>query len=152
MSDSADVDARVVVSRKHTQAHPNSQHVSSSGSGGPVKKRAKMWMKEIDDKSQEAFDSVTVENTLRSSIERKLHQCAASATDAAVPVLASLELDLDHVLSQLPYQSILENYFSSKKSDEHVTSNIPVITKAYEESFMRQVVFNFMYFSNETTK
>lgn len=45
------------------------------------------------------------------------------------------ELDLDVILSRVPYREILENLFGR---DMQPTSEVPVISKAYEESFMRE--------------
>ena len=45
------------------------------------------------------------------------------------------ELQLDHVLSSVPYRDMLESLFGTVSG--HVPS-IPIITKAYEESFMRE--------------
>jgi hypothetical protein len=45
------------------------------------------------------------------------------------------ELQLDHVLSSVPYRDMLESLFGTVSGQ---TPNIPIITKAYEESFMRE--------------
>jgi hypothetical protein len=45
------------------------------------------------------------------------------------------ELQLDHVLSGVPYQSMLESLFGGLSSAE---ADVPLVTKAYEESFMRE--------------
>ena len=45
------------------------------------------------------------------------------------------ELQLDHVLSSVPYQDMLESLFGTVSGQ---TPSLPIITKAYEESFMRQ--------------
>lgn len=45
------------------------------------------------------------------------------------------ELQLDHVLSSVPYQEMLESLFGNVSSQ---APNLPLITKAYEESFMRE--------------
>lgn len=45
------------------------------------------------------------------------------------------ELQLDHVLSSVPYRDMLESLFGTVSGQ---TPHIPVITKAYEESFMRE--------------
>ena len=92
----------------------------------PCKKKAKMWIREIDEKASQTFPDVSCDSSLRSNIERKLHQ-GKSITD--------LDLDFDHILSQLPYRSILENMFSETDSEP---VNLPIISKTYEESFMRQ--------------
>ena len=45
------------------------------------------------------------------------------------------ELQLDHVLSGIPYQSMLESLFGGVGSE---VPDVPIVTKAYEESYMRE--------------
>ena len=45
------------------------------------------------------------------------------------------ELDLDTVLTSVPYREILENLFGR---DECAAPEVPVITRAYEEAFLRE--------------
>lgn len=45
------------------------------------------------------------------------------------------ELQLEHVLSSVPYQEMLESLFGGVSGQ---AQNLPLITKAYEESFMRE--------------
>jgi hypothetical protein len=45
------------------------------------------------------------------------------------------ELQLDHVLSSVPYRDMLESLFGTVSGQ---VPNLPIITKAYEESFMRE--------------
>jgi len=45
------------------------------------------------------------------------------------------ELQLDHILSGVPYQSMLESLFGGLTQAE---SDVPLVTKAYEEAFMRE--------------
>jgi hypothetical protein len=45
------------------------------------------------------------------------------------------ELQLDHVLSGVPYRDMLESLFGTVSGQ---TPDLPIITKAYEESFMRE--------------
>lgn len=93
----------------------------------PSKKRAKMWIQEIDSNAQKAFHNVECDSSLRTNIERKLHQVRSVSEE---------DLDLDHILSQLPYRSILENMFHGCTDIEKTP--LPIISKSYEESFMRQ--------------
>jgi hypothetical protein len=44
------------------------------------------------------------------------------------------ELQLDHILSSVPYQAMLESLFGSVESAQ----TVPLVTKAYEESYMRE--------------
>jgi hypothetical protein len=45
------------------------------------------------------------------------------------------ELQLDHVLSSVPYRDMLESLFGTVSG---APPNLPIITKAYEESYMRE--------------
>lgn len=45
------------------------------------------------------------------------------------------ELQLDHVLSSIPYQTMLESLFGGVSGP---VPDIPLVTKTYEESFMRE--------------
>jgi hypothetical protein len=47
-------------------------------------------------------------------------------------------VSLDTILTSVPYQKILENLFGGAPTPQ---CNVPVITKAYEESFMRECVY-----------
>lgn len=44
------------------------------------------------------------------------------------------ELHLDHMLSSVPYQAMLESLFGNVES----VQTVPLVTKAYEESYMRE--------------
>ena len=46
--------------------------------------------------------------------------------------------NLDTILSSVPYQKILENLFGGAAA---IQCQVPVVTKAYEESFMRECVY-----------
>ena len=48
------------------------------------------------------------------------------------------ELDLDHILSRVPYRSMLENLFGNVTTTD--APDLPIISKAYEENFMRQAL------------
>jgi hypothetical protein len=106
----------------------------------PCKKKAKLWIQEIDEHAQNNLHSVEYDSTLRNNIERKLqqyHHVVAASDDN------DDDLDLDHILSQVPYRSILENLFANCNDKAAVSSNtdlpaLPIISKTYEESFMRQ--------------
>ena len=55
-------------------------------------------------------------------------------TAAPSPVTPD-ELDLDVILSRVPYREILENLYGR---DQVPTSDVPVVSRVYEESFMRE--------------
>jgi hypothetical protein len=100
--------------------------------GEPPRKKSKNWMSQIDDQAHLQLQSIECDSDLRKSIERKIHQTR--------PAMAA-DMNLDHILSQMPYREILENLFlnQSTQQDEVPESEpLPIITKAYEESFMRQ--------------
>lgn len=92
------------------------------------KKRQKTWVEDITDQASGAFPPVECAVSLKSNIERKLHT-ANNVLD--------FDLNFDHILSQIPYRSILENMFGSSTTFEEPVT-LPVISKVYEESFMRQ--------------
>ena len=45
------------------------------------------------------------------------------------------ELDLDTILTRVPYREILENLYGR---DQYPHPDVPVVTRAYEESFLRE--------------
>ena len=47
-------------------------------------------------------------------------------------------INLDPILSSLAYKDLVENLFGSKSNCS--AAAVPVVTKAYEESFMREPV------------
>jgi len=98
----------------------------------PCKKKARMWIQEIDEHAQNNLHSVEYDSTLRNNIERKLQQ-----TQHVIPNENDDDLDLDHILSQVPYKSILENLFAKCNNNNEMPA-LPIISKSYEESFMRQ--------------
>ena len=93
------------------------------------RKKMKVWMQEIDTRSQDPLGKVECDLSLQNVIERKLHQ------NTTIPLQ---ELNLDHILSQFPYKSILENMMSQTNKTSETEYVLPTISKNYEESFMRQ--------------
>lgn len=93
----------------------------------PMRKKNKMWIQDIDEKAMQAFPKVSCDTSLKSVIERKLHQ-GKSVVDT--------ELEFDYILSHLPYRAVLENMCQDTNADD--VPELPVISKSYEESFMRQ--------------
>jgi hypothetical protein len=55
------------------------------------------------------------------------------------PVSSEDELNIDGLLSKIPYKKILEELFHEVAGKGE---NIPIVTKAYEESFLREPVKN----------
>lgn len=107
-----------------------------------TKKRKKTFMEETDSKAAQSgvfTQHVPFQSDLQQTILRKLN-CQASTqptrageADQEGPPLT--ELNLDHILSRVPYRSMLENLFSN--ADEEAPE-VPILTKGYEETFMRQ--------------
>lgn len=54
-------------------------------------------------------------------------------------VACDAKINLDHILSRVPYREMLKDLFGSNAG--YKAPDIPVVTKAYEESFMRQPMF-----------
>lgn len=98
---------------------------------GPGKKRkAKTFLEDVDDKASETIlPLVEFHSDLQQTILRKLNHSGQGA------LTAPSELPLDHILARVPYKTMLENLFGNL--DQSVP-DVPVLTKAYEESFMRQ--------------
>lgn len=116
------------------EKEPDHHHLSFSA---PCKKKSRTssstWLQQVDSQAQAQFHSVECDSSLRNSIERKIHQ---------VRNVSNPDMDLDHILTQVPYRDILENLFSKgpgeEQEDLEPPLSLPIITKAYEESFMRQ--------------
>jgi hypothetical protein len=87
-----------------------------------ARKRPKSFMERVDACESEP---VTFVSDLQHSIERSLNQ--------AYPNVPEGELDVDHILSHVPYRDLLENLFGDAPAPD-----LPLITKSFEESFMRQ--------------
>ena len=68
------------------------------------------------------------DETLVGAIKRQVND------SRSVPAIPE-ELMLDHVLSSVPYQDMLESLFGGITQD---APSLPLITKAYEESYMRE--------------
>lgn len=102
-----------------------------------VKRRRRTFLEETDISAQETIPvHVDFQSDLQQTIMRKLnatnHLDVGSRTD-------SEHLNLDHILSRVPYKSMLENLFNSVSADgEDAVQPVPILGRAYEESFMRQ--------------
>jgi hypothetical protein len=79
----------------------------------------------MDGSSLAAWDRV---DSIVDIIQRRVND---SRFAPAMPV----ELQLDHVLSSVPYQAMLESLFGGVSQPAH---EVPLVTKTYEESFMRE--------------
>jgi hypothetical protein len=83
---------------------------------------------------------VPFQSDLHHSIMRRLNTSDAPAQEgpppAATMMMMSASLNLDHILARVPYKSMLENLFSSASLTD-TAPDVPILTRAYEESFMR---------------
>lgn len=103
------------------------------------RKRKKTFMEDTDCKAAqgEVFSQpVQYQSDLQQTIMRRLnHQTPLQGQEVDASNPPSIELNLDHILSRIPYKSMLENLFSNV--DDEVP-DVPILTKGYEESYMRQ--------------
>jgi hypothetical protein len=97
-----------------------------------VKKKRKTFIEDTDGKAALALPlAVPFQSDLQQTILRKLNvPCPLSNGP-------SPDVNLDHILSRVPYKTMLENLFSNV--DETVP-DVPILGRAYEESFMRQAM------------
>lgn len=101
-----------------------------------VKKKRKTFLEQTEDSAVSHLPPVPFQSNLQQTILRRLNNDALPPSQQA-----PLELKLDHILSRVPYKSILENLFQNVVSQDDVQiPNVPILTKSYEESFMRQPV------------
>jgi len=89
-----------------------------------VKKKQKSFMDKIQTADLQHVDFIS---DLREKIERSVNQ-----TQRPAP-----EIHVDHILSRVPYREMLENIFGN---DQKPAPKIPILSKVYEESLMRQPV------------
>jgi hypothetical protein len=102
---------------------------------GPNRKKPKTFLEQVTERAAEQGpaqreEAVGFVSDLYNTIRRSLNQ-DAPASDGAAP-----DLDMDHILSRVPYRDMLENLFSDGQPG--AAPDLPIITKVYEESFMRQ--------------
>jgi len=105
------------------------------------KRKTRTFLEETDEKTTAGvLPFVEFHSDLQQTILRRLNQpvlvgggggaCPSSSTDALLPDKA-----LDHILARVPYRAMLENLFGN--TDQQI-QEVPILTKTYEESFMRQ--------------
>lgn len=75
---------------------------------------------------------VPFQSDLQQTILRRLNQ---AVPHNPAPAQGDGRLCLDHILSRVPYKKMLENLFSNL---DPAIPDVPILTKAYEESLMRQ--------------
>lgn len=100
-----------------------------------VKRRRRTFLEETDASAHQTIPPhVDFQSDLQQTIMRKLN--ATNSLDAGV---APEHLNLDHILSRVPYKTMLENLFGNVSTDgEDAMPDVPILSRAYEESFMRQ--------------
>lgn len=89
----------------------------------PARKRPKTFVEAVD---TQAVGQVA----LRSSLPDTIRRCLSLRYGTP-----DLDLDADHILSRVPYRSMLENLFSGARAEQ---PDLPIVSKSWEESFMRQ--------------
>lgn len=105
-----------------------------------AKKRKKTFMEDTDAKAAQSPTPPTVpfQSDLHNTILRRLNAATPSELEhVSGKGGAVVGLSLDHILSRVPYKTMLENMFSNLDS---AVPDVPVLTKAYEETYMRQAM------------
>lgn len=113
----------------HAGMFPSTWDPSALASGPSNKKRKKTFLEETDAKAQQGMPPVEFQSGLQQTILRRLNSEYPAPTPA--------ELSLDHILSRVSYRGLLENLFSNVEAE---VPEVPVLSKAYEETFMRQAL------------
>jgi hypothetical protein len=107
-----------------------------------AKKRKRTFLEDTDAKasSQALPPVVPFQSDLQQTILRRLNHTGGLSSAAGehhhMPGNQA-ELNLDHVLSRVPYKTMLENLFSNVDAG---VPDVPILSKAYEETFMRQAM------------
>lgn len=95
------------------------------------KKRRKTFLEQTEKAAELTMPPVPFQSNLHQTVMRRLND--------DTPCRVNPELKLDHILSRVPYKSMLENLFQNVlKQEDCPPPNIPILTRTYEESFMRQ--------------
>jgi len=94
------------------------------------RKKRKTFLEQTEAQAEAALATVPFQSDLKQTIQRRLNGAEAPAQ--------APELRLDHILSRVPYKAMLENLFQNVEAPEEGAPLVPILTRAYEESFMRQ--------------
>ena len=102
-----------------------------------AKRRRKTFIEESEGQAARLLPPVEFQSGLQQTVLRRLN-----STEQASTVVPN-ELRLNHILSRVPYRSMLENLFQSggeqqAEGEQDATPSVPILSRAYEESFMRQ--------------
>ncbi len=96
-----------------------------------VKKRRRTFLEESEHQAELSLPPVAFQSGLQQTIVRQLN---------AAELPAPAEIRLDHILSRVPYRSMLENLFqcAAQPDSQPPAQEVPILSRAYEETFMRQ--------------
>jgi hypothetical protein len=98
----------------------------------PAKKKRKTFMEDSEENARNSLPPVPFQSGLQQTILRRLN--------ASDPPPALGDIKLDHILSRVPYKSMLENLFQHTEEPDEAVQDVPVLSRVYEESFMRQAL------------
>lgn len=106
------------------------------------KRKTRTFLEETDEKTAAGvLPFVEFHSDLQQIILRRLNQpVLVGGGGAGAGILSSCtdalpDKALDHILARVPYRAMLENLFGN--TDQQI-QEVPILTKTYEESFMRQ--------------
>lgn len=126
------------------------------------KKQAASTMEQISAAQRSPLDQHTPEVTTGGQQQGGQTVIPSTRSDVEVPSVAA-EVNLDHILSSVPYRDMLKDFFGSSCSSLHTNRShhragaqpqqlhqqqarlpqIPIVTKSYEESFMREPMWDY---------
>ena len=107
-----------------------------------VKKRRRTFAEESEVHSTQSLPPVAFQSDLLQSVLRRLN---APDQQPRASQQQQTQIQLDHILSRVPYRAMLENLFQTTTADDDgddpepmKVEDVPILTRAYEETFMRQ--------------
>jgi hypothetical protein len=107
-----------------------------------AKRRKRTFLEETDESAQQSIVThVNFQSDLQQTIMRKLNTTDPFEGERSGHGVEPGQLNLDHILSRVPYKTMLENLFSnvtSQGGEGDDVHDVPILGRAYEESFMRQ--------------
>jgi hypothetical protein len=97
----------------------------------PIKKKRKTFIEESEQNAGNVLPPVPFQSGLQQTILRRLN--------ASEQPKGGFDIKLEHILSKIPYKTMLENLFQHTTGEmEEPVKDVPILSKAFEESFMRQ--------------
>ena len=93
-----------------------------------TKRKRKTFIEESELQATLTMPTVAFQSSLQHTITRRLNMPEQTPTPN--------EINLDYILSRIPYKTMLENLFQHTETQE--APDVPVLSRAFEESFMRQ--------------